>query len=90
MKKFTNSFVLTIVAITMMSLTSLAQLSGTYTIDPNGSGTSNYASFAAATAALTTSGVSGAVTFNVKEGTYTEQVSFGSYTGASAANTITF
>ena len=90
MKKFTNSFVLTIVAITMMSLTSLAQLSGTYTIDPNGSGTSNYASFSAATAALTTSGVSGAVTFNVKEGTYTEQVSFGSYTGASATNTITF
>ena len=90
MKKFTNKIVLSIVALAMMSLTSLAQLSGTYTIDPNGTGTTNYASFTAATAALTTSGVSGAVTFNVKEGTYTEQVSFGAYTGASAANTITF
>lgn len=90
MSKFTKSLASTFIALTMMSLTSLAQLSGTYTIDPNGTGTSNYASFTAATAALTTSGVSGAVTFNVKEGTYTEQVSFGAYTGASAANKITF
>ena len=65
----------------MLSLTSFAQLSGSYTIDPNGTGTNNYTSFSAATSALSTSGVNGAVTFYVKQGTYTEQVSLGAYTG---------
>ena len=51
-----------------------AQLSGSYTIDPSGTGTNNYTSFTSAISALSTSGVSGAVTFNVKQGTYTEQV----------------
>ena len=68
----------------------LAQLSGTYTIDPNGSGTTNYASYSAALTALSTSGVSGPVVFNVSSGTYTEQVTFESYTGVSHVNTITF
>ena len=70
--------------------TTYAQLSGTYTIDPSGSGTTNYTTITSAISALTTSGVSGATVFNIKQGTYTEQVSFGAYTGASAANTITF
>ena len=75
-----------------MFLSNLAhgQLSGTYTIDPNGSGSSNYSNFTSAVSALSTSGVNGAVTFNVKQGTYTEQLSIGSITGASAVNTITF
>jgi parallel beta-helix repeat protein len=63
-----------------------AQLSGSYTIGSGGT----YASFAAAVTALTSSGVSGAVTFNVISGTYTEQVTVPAITGASAANTITF
>ena len=67
-----------------------AQLSGTYTIDPNGTGTSNYTSFTSAISALSTSGVNGAVTFNVKQGTYSEQVTIPSLTGASASNSITF
>ncbi|MAR17909.1 MAG: hypothetical protein CML44_00885, partial [Rhodobacteraceae bacterium] len=67
-----------------------AQLSGSYTIDANGTGTSNYTTFGAATAALSTSGVSGAVTFNVASGTYTEQVTLSAVTGASSTNTITF
>ena len=77
-------------AFSVLSMPMFAQLSGSYTIDANGTGTSNYTTFGAATAALTTSGVSGAVTFNVASGTYTEQVTLTAVTGASSANTITF
>lgn len=70
-----------------------AQLSGTYTI--NGSTTTsgiNYQTFSDAFSALTTQGVSGPVTFNCVEGTYTEQVylSSASITGTSTTNTVTF
>ena len=78
------------VALLVLSAPMFAQLSGSYTIDPNGSGTNNYTSFTSAISALSTSGVSGAVTFNVKQGTYTEQVTIPSVTGASATNKITF
>jgi parallel beta-helix repeat protein len=64
-----------------------AQLSGTYTI---GGTSPSYASFAAAVSALTTSGVSGPVVFNVRAGTYTEQINIPSITGSSGSNTITF
>ena len=68
-----------------------AQLSGTYTIDSASVTTgTNYQSFAAAITALTTNGVSGAVTFNVLTGTYSEQISIPSITGSSVTNTITF
>ena len=77
-------------AFSVLSMPMFAQLSGSYTIDANGTGTSNYTTFGAATAALTTSGVSGAVTFNVASGTYTEQVTLTAVTGASSTNTITF
>ena len=36
------------------------------------------------------SGISGPVIFNVKDGTYTEQLTIGSISGASTTNTITF
>ena len=77
-------------ALVLLTMPAFAQLSGTYTIDPNGTGTSNYASFSAAVTALTTSGVSGPVTFNVAQGTYTEQVTINAITGTSATNKITF
>ena len=77
-------------ALALLSMPMFAQLSGSYTIDPNGTGTSNYTSFTSAISALSTSGVSGSVTFNVKQGTYSEQVTIPSVTGASASNTITF
>ena len=77
-------------AFALLSMPMFAQLSGSYTIDPNGTGTSNYTSFTSAISALSTSGVSGSVTFNVKQGTYSEQVTIPSVTGASASNTITF
>jgi trimeric autotransporter adhesin len=71
----------------IMSRTASAQLSGTYTI--GGSGAS-YSSFSAAVSDLTSKGVTGAVVFKIANGTYTEQVSIGNISGASATNTITF
>ncbi len=77
-------------ALMLVALPAFGQLSGTYTIDASGSGTSNYTTFAAATTALSTSGVSGPVIFNVASGTYTEQVTIPAYTGSSTTNTVTF
>lgn len=74
----------------LASSSAWGQLTGTYTIDPNGSGSTNYTSFTAAVSALTTSGISGNVTFNVKQGTYNEQVNIGSISGTSAAAGVTF
>ncbi|MCT4560853.1 MAG: T9SS type A sorting domain-containing protein [Crocinitomicaceae bacterium] len=68
----------------------LQPLTGTYTIDPAlPAGGSNYQTFAAFTTDLGTNGVSGPVTVNVKEGTYTEQINLGAITGSSATNTVT-
>ena len=88
-----NPFVKKFCAFYLFVLTNFAafsQLSGTYTIDVNGSGTSNYTSFTAAVTALSANGVNGPVVFNVASGTYTEQVTFESYSGVSHVNTITF
>ena len=75
----------------LLSTTAIGQLSGTYTINSSGStGGTNYLTFAAATSALDSLGVSGAVIFNVAAGTYPEQVRIPAITGASATNTITF
>lgn len=63
------------------------QLSGTYTL---GGATPDYATFTAAVNDLNTVGVCGAVTFNVRAGTYTEKLVINQITGASATNTITF
>jgi len=68
---------------------SAAQLSGNYTIDPAGSGPTNYTTFAAASAALS-AGVSGPVVFKVASTTFMESVVFNPVTGASSTNTITF
>ena len=65
-------------------------MGGTYTIDPNGSGPSNYATFAAAIADLYTYGVCEPVIFNVAAGTFNENVNIGAVPGASATNTISF
>lgn len=65
-------------------------LSGVYTINPVGSGLTNFTSFTAAIAALNCGGVLGPVEFNVASGTYTEQIDLGIIPGASAANWIKF
>ncbi len=64
-----------------------AQLNGTYTI---GGASPDYPTFAAAVSALTSSGVSGAVIFNVRTGNYQEKISIPAITGASSSNSITF
>jgi len=70
----------------LLTANASAQLSGVYTIGSSG----NYADFNAAVNALVSSGVSGPVTFNVQQGTYTQQVSIPAISGASSTNTITF
>ncbi len=62
-------------------------LSGIYTI---GGTTPDYATFAAALTDLNTIGVCGPITFNVRQGTYVEQISMNPVAGASATNSITF
>ena len=90
MRKLLQSLALTAGFLIAVPSVVMAQLSGTYTINPNGSGATNYTSYTAALSALSTSGVNGPVVFNVASGTYTEQVTFESYSGVSHVNTITF
>jgi hypothetical protein len=66
-----------------------AQQSGTFTINPLGSGPNNFTTFNAAVQALAC-GITTPVTFTVSPGTYTEQVTIPPVPGASATNTITF
>lgn len=70
--------------------TIVTAMSGIYTIDASGSGARNYATFSAAAADLVSLGVSGAVTFNVAAGSYTDTVYLPAIMGTSATNTITF
>lgn len=68
-----------------------SQLSGTYTINSaNPTGGTNFNSFGDAAAELNQCGISGAVTFNIAAGTYTEKLHLENITGSSATNTITF
>lgn len=68
-----------------------ASLSGNYTINPAGSGGTNFKSFTKAVTALYSCGISGPVKFTASAGTYVEQGSFpGLISGASATNTVTF
>ncbi len=62
-------------------------MSGTYVV---GSAPSDFTTFKAATSDLAARGISGAVVFNVKAGTYNEQVYVPVIQGSSAANTVTF
>ena len=68
------------------TVNAFSQLSGSYTIGASG----DYGTFNEAVEALSTQGVSAAVTFNVEPGIYDEQVVIPDITGASAANNITF
>jgi Secretion system C-terminal sorting domain/SprB repeat/Ig-like domain CHU_C associated/Right handed beta helix region/Periplasmic copper-binding protein (NosD) len=68
--------------------TSIIPLSGPYTIDASGSG--DYLSFNEAVEDLKTKGVTDHVIFNVKEGSYSEQVEIPSIAGTGASATITF
>jgi len=90
MKHFNNlkQYCLLPLLILMAAIPAIAQpLSGTYTI---GGSSPSYASLSAAVADLTSKGVSGPVTFNIRTGTYTDKALIGSITGASSTNRITF
>lgn len=62
-------------------------MAGSYVV---GAAPSDYLTFTAAATDLAARGVSAAVVFNVKAGTYNEQVSIPVYQGSSAINTVTF
>ncbi|MEA3494435.1 MAG: PKD domain-containing protein [Bacteroidota bacterium] len=63
-------------------------LSGTFYIDNSGNG--DYTTFGAAITALNSCGISGAVKFIVKAGTYIEKIELTGIPGASGTNTIIF
>jgi hypothetical protein len=88
-KDYSQKFIrmcLIIIFLFLFTTASMAQLSGSYTIGTGG----NYTTVTAAVADLNTQGVSGAVTFNILSGTYTENFEIGIVSGVSASNTITF
>jgi len=70
-----------------LSLYSKAQLSGNYTI---GGVSPSYSTINAAVNALISNGVNGPVTFNIRTGTYSEQVIIPQINGASQTNNIIF
>lgn len=65
-------------------------LNGVYTINPFGSGSTNFLSFVDAANALSSYGVCGPVTFNVSNATYSGRVKIDNIVGASTTNTVTF
>ncbi len=72
----------------LFSIRVFPQLSGVYTI---GGTNPNYSTISQAVTALLSQGVSGPVTFNIRTGTYNEQVYISNIiTGASLTNSITF
>ena len=72
------------------TFTACPVMNGTYTINPSGSGINNFTSFTAAVNAISCSGITGPVTFNVAAATYNERVTIPSIQGTSAINTVTF
>jgi hypothetical protein len=70
-----------------LTVTLKPALSGTFTI---GGTAPDYPSFSAAAADLNANGICGPVVFNVRPGTYTEQVTLNQVSGSSPTNTITF
>jgi hypothetical protein len=66
-------------------------MTGAFTLNPAGSGTSNFISFERAIGALNTCGMGGPVTITLSPGTYNEQVVITDpISGASATNWLTF
>ncbi|MCX6352441.1 MAG: hypothetical protein NTX03_11360, partial [Bacteroidetes bacterium] len=99
--KFTTTILL-FLSLILFSGKTFAALNGTYTINKSAAASStNYKSFRAAVNDLTLgnrgdggtpngAGVSGAVTFNIANGTYTETVVVNAISGTSPTNTVTF
>src|SRR5690349_18145210 len=73
--------------VVLSSLTARAQLSGTYTICPSGC---TYSTISDAVTDLQNNGVSGAVTMQIKPGSYNETIDLNGVSGLSSTNTLTF
>ena len=65
-------------------------LNGSYTIDPNGSGSSNFATFNDAVTKLINCGIAGPVVFKASADSFKEQISIPLISGTSPTNTILF
>ncbi len=76
--------------ISCLPRTASAQMSGNYTIDPNGTGATNFISFSDAVSALHAGGVSGNVVFSVASGTYHEGVTINAVSGTGPTAVVTF
>ncbi|MFY0674486.1 MAG: right-handed parallel beta-helix repeat-containing protein, partial [Bacteroidia bacterium] len=88
MKQHFTKLFMVLAVVGLSSFSALAQLSGTYTI---GSSTgANYTSITAAATALNSGGISGAVVFEIEDGTYTGEVDISSSISTSSTNTVTF
>jgi hypothetical protein len=70
-----------------LTATMQSSLAGNFTI---GGASPDYATFSAAVSDLNNYGVCGPVVFDVRSGTYNEQIDLGQIAGTSAINTITF
>jgi len=77
---------LTMLALVLCGSTVFAQLSGTYSIDPSGSG--NYTSFTAAVSDLNSNGVNGDVTFIAKAGTYSNNFTITAFSGSGSYDVV--
>jgi hypothetical protein len=87
--ELTKKLFLCILALFVMD-SAQAQLSGTYTV---GGTSPDYSTLSAAISDLNSSGVSGAVVFNIRDGVHSGSSwrgTIGNVAGASSANTITF
>ncbi|MES2588037.1 MAG: right-handed parallel beta-helix repeat-containing protein [Bacteroidota bacterium] len=73
--------------IAFFTFDSHAQLSGSYTI---GGASPDYINLSSAVADLHAQGVGGTVLFNIRNGTYSEQITFTTWAGMSAVNSVTF
>lgn len=76
-----------LLCLVLMPTITHAQLNGIYTV---GGTSPSYPTLTAAVSALTTQGISGNVTFNIRPGTYSERVTFNAVSGNNASRTITF
>jgi len=65
-------------------------MAGNYTINPSGSGSTNFTTFTAAVAQLVARGLAGPVVFNVSANTFTERITIPPILGASATNNVKF
>lgn len=88
MKGIFRSSLITLLVLVSSVLVTKAQLSGTYTIDPSGSGGTNYTSFSAAVSALNSNGISADVTFRVASGSFSDNIIINAFTNSGAYDVV--